>query len=46
MMEYREANVQAHIRALSLSALDGGEQPVAQPVTFTPGRKTTGVISS
>ena len=41
-MEYGEANVQAHIRALSLSALDGGEWSIAQLVNFTPGGKTNG----
>jgi hypothetical protein len=42
MMEYGEANVQDHIRALSLSALDGGEWPIAQLVNFTPDGKTIG----
>jgi hypothetical protein len=45
MMEYGEANVQAHIRALSLSALDDGEWPIAQLVNFTPGGKTTDFFS-
>jgi hypothetical protein len=42
MMEYGEANLQAHIRAFSLCAPDGGEWPIAQLVNFTPGGKTTG----
>jgi hypothetical protein len=42
MTECAETNVQAHIRTLSVSALDGGEWPIAQLVNVTPGGKPTG----
>jgi hypothetical protein len=42
MLECGEANLQAQIRVLSLSAPDGGERPIAQLVNITPGGKTTG----
>jgi hypothetical protein len=42
MLEYGEANLQAYIRALSLSAPDDSEWPIAQLVNFAHGGKTTG----
>jgi len=42
MLEYGEANVQAHIRTLSPSAVDDGEWRIAQLVNLTLGGKTTG----